>query len=125
LKRYLTDATTRGKVAIESNDFNNELAVDNERLRNEVKKLKNENEHLTTSVQKFNKGQYLQNELLMNTVIKTTRVVLDIILLCKRKLQINTRKNRLISLSNALSVEKKVILPTTAKPNHQIPCQST
>jgi hypothetical protein len=30
LKRYLTDATTKGKVAIENNDFNNELAVDNE-----------------------------------------------------------------------------------------------
>jgi hypothetical protein len=40
LKRYLTDATTRGKVAIENNDFNNELAVENERLKNEVKKLK-------------------------------------------------------------------------------------
>jgi hypothetical protein len=35
----LTDATTRGKVTIESNDVNNELAVDNERLRDEVKKL--------------------------------------------------------------------------------------
>jgi hypothetical protein len=69
----LTDATTRGKVAIESNDFNNELAVDNERLRNEVKKLKNENEHLATSVQKFNKGQYPQNELLMNTVMKNNK----------------------------------------------------
>jgi chromosome segregation ATPase len=56
LKRYLTDATTREKVAIESNDFNNELAVDNERLRNEVNKLKNKNEHLATSVQKLNKG---------------------------------------------------------------------
>jgi hypothetical protein len=73
LKRYLTDATTRGKVAIESNDINNELAVDNERLINEVKKLKNENEHLATSVQKFNKGQYLQNELLMNTVMKNNK----------------------------------------------------
>jgi hypothetical protein len=52
----LTDATTRGKVAIENNDFINELAVDNERLKNEVKKLKSENEHLATSVQKFNKG---------------------------------------------------------------------
>jgi hypothetical protein len=29
LKKYLIDATTRGKVAIESNDINNELAVDN------------------------------------------------------------------------------------------------
>ena len=34
LKNYLTDATTRGKVAIENNDFNNELAVDNQRLKN-------------------------------------------------------------------------------------------
>jgi hypothetical protein len=48
----LTDATTRGKVAIESNDINNELAVDNERLRDEVKKLKIEKEHLAISVQK-------------------------------------------------------------------------
>jgi hypothetical protein len=73
LKRYLTYATTRGKVDIESNDINHELAVDNKRLRNEVKKLKNENEHLATSVQKFNKGQYLQNELLMNTIMKNNK----------------------------------------------------
>jgi hypothetical protein len=73
LKRYLTNATTRGKVAIESNEINNELAVDNERHGNEVKKLKNENGHLATSVQKFNKGQYLQNELLMNTVMKNNK----------------------------------------------------
>jgi hypothetical protein len=47
--------------------------VDNERLRDEVKKLKIENEHLATSVQKFNKGQYLQNELLMSTVMKNNK----------------------------------------------------
>jgi len=69
----LTDAITRGKVAIESNDINNELAVDNERLRDEVKKIKIEKEHLATSVQKFNKGQYLQNELLMNTIMKSNK----------------------------------------------------
>jgi hypothetical protein len=40
LKKYLTDATTRGNVAIESNVINNELAVDNERLRNKVKNLR-------------------------------------------------------------------------------------
>jgi chromosome segregation ATPase len=33
LKKYLTDVTTKGKFAIESNDFNNELVLDNERLR--------------------------------------------------------------------------------------------
>jgi hypothetical protein len=125
LKRYLTDATTRGNVTIESNDINNELAVDNERLRNEVKKLKNENEHLATSVQKFNKGQYLQNELLMNTIMKNNKSGIGYNSLCKRKQQVNTRQNRLLSLSNALSVEKEDTLPTTAKPNHQLPCQST
>jgi hypothetical protein len=41
--------------------------------------------------------------------------------LCKRKKQVNTRQNRLLSLSNALSVEKKDTLPTTAKPNQQLP----
>jgi hypothetical protein len=56
LKKYLTDATTRGKVAIKSNDINNELTVDNERLRDEVKKLKIEKEHLATSVQSSTKA---------------------------------------------------------------------
>jgi hypothetical protein len=69
----LTDAPTKGKVVIESNAINNELAVDNERLRDEVKKLKIEKEHLATSVQKFNKGQYHQNELLMNIVMKNNK----------------------------------------------------
>jgi hypothetical protein len=45
----------------------------NERLRDEVKKLKIKKEHLATSAQKFNKGQYLQNELLMNTVMKNNK----------------------------------------------------
>jgi hypothetical protein len=72
LKKYLIDAT-KGKIAIESNDVNNELEVDNERLRDEVKKLNLEKEHLAISAQMFNKGQYLQNELLMNTVMKNNK----------------------------------------------------
>jgi hypothetical protein len=59
LKKYLTNATIKGKIAIERKDFNNELVMDNERLREEIKKLKIEKDHLATSVQKFNKGQYL------------------------------------------------------------------
>jgi hypothetical protein len=73
LKKYLTDATTKGKIAIESKDFNNKLVLDNERLREEIKKLKLEKEHLATSVQKFSKGKYLQNELLMNTIVKNNK----------------------------------------------------
>jgi hypothetical protein len=73
LKKYLIDATTKGKIIIESKYFNNELVLDNERLRKEIKKLKLDKEHLVTSVQKINKGQYLQNELLMNTVMKNNK----------------------------------------------------
>jgi hypothetical protein len=53
LKKYLTDATTKGKIAIKSNDVNNELEVDNERLRDEVKKLNLEKEHLATKANTF------------------------------------------------------------------------
>jgi hypothetical protein len=73
LKNYLTDATTKGKFAIESKDFDNELVIDNERLREEIKKLNLDKDHLATSAQKFNKGQYLQNELLMNVVMKNNK----------------------------------------------------
>jgi hypothetical protein len=52
-------------------------------------------------------------------------VVLDTIILCKRKQQINTRQNKLLRQSSAMSVGKKNNLPTTAKPHHQLPCQST
>jgi hypothetical protein len=73
LKKYLTDATTKGKIVIESKDFDNELVHDNERLREEIKNLKLEKDHLATSVEKFYKGQYLQNELLMNTIMKNNK----------------------------------------------------
>jgi chromosome segregation ATPase len=124
LKKYLTDATTKGKIAIQSNDVNNELAVDNERLRNEVKKFKLEKVHLATIVQKFNKGQYLQNELLKNTIMKNNKSGIGYSSFVQKKRQVNTRQNKLLSQSSAMSVEKD-ILPTTAKPHHQLPCQST
>jgi hypothetical protein len=73
LKKYLIDATTKGKNCHRKQYFNNELVLDNERLRKEIKKLKLDKEHLVTSVQKINKGQYLQNELLMNTVMKNNK----------------------------------------------------
>jgi hypothetical protein len=69
----LRDSTTKGKILVESEDFDNELVHDNERLREEIKKLNLEKNHLATSLQKFNKGQYLQNELLMNTVMKNNK----------------------------------------------------
>jgi regulator of replication initiation timing len=49
LKKYLTEATNKEKVAIESKDFNNELVLNNERLREEMKKFKLEKEHLANT----------------------------------------------------------------------------
>jgi hypothetical protein len=111
LKKCLTDATTKGKTDIESNDVNNGLAVDNEGLRDEVKKLKLEKEYLATSVQKFNKGQYLQNELLMNTVMKNNKGGIGYNSFVKKKKQVNTRQNKLLIQSSAMSVEKMDIFP--------------
>ena len=42
-------------------------------LKEENKKLKLEKEHLKIGLSKFTRGQYLQSELLMNTVIKMDR----------------------------------------------------
>jgi hypothetical protein len=42
-------------------------------LREEIKKLKLEKNHLATGLQKFYKGQCLQNELLMNTSLKNDK----------------------------------------------------
>jgi hypothetical protein len=58
---------TRGNVVIEIKVF--DKAINNENLR-ENKNLKKENNHFVTEMQKFTKGQYLQSELLMNTVKK-------------------------------------------------------
>jgi hypothetical protein len=73
LKKYFTDVTTKEKIVIESKDFDNELVHDNERFREQIKKLKHEKDHIATSLQKINKGQYLQNELLMNIVMKNNK----------------------------------------------------
>jgi hypothetical protein len=50
-----------------------EKQTSNESLIEENKKLKQEKEHLKTGLSKFTRGQYLQSELLMNTIIKLDR----------------------------------------------------
>jgi hypothetical protein len=50
-----------------------EKQTSNESLIEENKKLKQEKEYLKTSLSKFTRGQYLQSELLMNTVMKMDR----------------------------------------------------
>jgi hypothetical protein len=50
-----------------------EKQASNESLIEENKKLKQEKEYLKTSLSKFTRGQHLQSELLMNTVMKMDR----------------------------------------------------
>jgi regulator of replication initiation timing len=92
LKKDLEKATTTNTIVIENLDHDQELVEEiekfkkenknlkalmalekqapNESLIEENKKLKLEKEHLKVGLSKFTRGQYLQSELLMNTIIK-------------------------------------------------------
>lgn len=65
-KKDLKKLSTICRIFIENKDH--AMALDNENLREENKTLKLENNHLTTGLQKFFRGQYLLSELLMNAV---------------------------------------------------------
>jgi regulator of replication initiation timing len=95
LKKNLEKASTTNTVVIENFNNDHNMALKNEMLREENKKLKMEmglkkqttneslieenkklkleKEHLKTDLSKFTRGQYLQSELLMNTVMKMDR----------------------------------------------------
>ena len=49
------------------------MEKNHDKLKEENKKLKLEKEHLKTGLSKFTRGQYLQSELLMNTMMKMDR----------------------------------------------------
>jgi regulator of replication initiation timing len=95
LKKDLEKASTTNTVVIENLHNDHGMALKNERLKEENKKLKMEmglkkettneslikenkklkleNEHLKTGLSKFIRSQYLQSELLMNTAMKMDR----------------------------------------------------
>ena len=89
LKKDLEKLTTTNTIVIENLDHDCDIALENEKLKEENKrlkmeknhdqlkeenkKLKLEKEHLKTGLTKFTRGQYLQSELLMNTVMKMDR----------------------------------------------------
>jgi hypothetical protein len=60
----------KGLMALEKQTLNESLIEEN-------KKLKQEKEHLKTGLSKFTRGQYLQSELLMNTIMKMDRSSID------------------------------------------------
>ena len=88
LKKDLEKLSTTNTIVIENLDNDHDMALENEmlreenkrlkmeknhELREENKKLKLEKEHFKTGLSKFTRGQYLQSELLMNTMMKMDR----------------------------------------------------
>ncbi|XP_066380935.1 achilleol B synthase-like [Miscanthus floridulus] len=69
LKKNLEKLLTTNTIVIGNLENDHDMALKNEMLREENKRLKLEKEHLKTGLNKFTKGQYLQSELLMNTMM--------------------------------------------------------
>jgi hypothetical protein len=109
LKKDLEKASTTNTVVIENLENDHDMALENEMLKEENKrlkmemglkkqttneslieenkKLKLEKEHHKASLSKFIRGQYLQSELLINTVMKMDRSVIGYLAHQEKKAQ--------------------------------------
>jgi hypothetical protein len=148
LKKDLEKATTTNTVVIENLDNDHDMTLKNEMLREENKRLKMERglkkqttneslieenkklklkiKHLKTGLSKFTRGQYLQSELLMNTVMKMDRSGIGYLAHQEKKAQAQHQQQYKSKPKpkNALSVDKKVTLLISVKLHHHNPCPS-
>jgi hypothetical protein len=150
LKKDLKKASTTNTIVIENLDNDHDMALENEILREENKrlnmemglkkqttneslieknkKLKSVKEHLKTGLSKFIRGQYLQSELLMNTMIKMNRSGIGYLAHQEKKAQAQHQQqyntSQSLSQRDALSVDKMVTLLMSVKLHHHNPCPS-
>ena len=62
LKKDLEKLSTTNTIVIENLDNNHDMALENQMLKEENKKLKMEKEHLKVGLSKFARGKHLQSE---------------------------------------------------------------
>ena len=98
----------------------------NDALKEENKKLKLEKEHLKIGLSKFTRDKHFQSELLMNTVMKMDRSGIGYVASVeKKRLKLNNNnQSQSQSQRDVLSVDKKAILLMSAKLHHHNPCPS-
>ena len=70
------------------------MEKNHDKLREENRKLKLEKEHLKTGLSKFTTDQYLQSELLMNTVMKIDRSGIGYLANQEKKAQAQQHKSK-------------------------------
>jgi hypothetical protein len=147
LKKDLEKATTINTVVIE-NLNNDELTLENEKLKEENKRLKYkmscikqttneslieenkklmlEKEHLKVGLSKFEKGKSLQSDLLMNTVIKMDKSKIGYLANQEKKAKAQEQQQHKSKHKpkRCFDVDKKVTLHMSVKLLHHNPCPS-